>query len=232
MLITILGWQGPGPGADGACSGCLAEDENGSAVAIDMGAGSLSRLMKAIDPRKLKAIILSHLHWDHISDMLPLGYLAGMTDIPVFAPARPAQAFDALTSLGWKIHPHEDMRVGDMQISFGPARHPVPCSSVRIECHGRVFVYTGDTNTHPGLAAFARGADLLLADAGLREADWAENKPHLSPALCGKLASEAGVRKMVITHLSPFNDKDLLLSEASAVFPETTLAEGGLQLKV
>ena len=100
-----------------------------------------------------------------------------------------------------------------------------------MECEGKVFVYTGDTNTLSGLADFAAGADLLLADAGLIEADWAENKPHLSPRLCASLADECGVKKLILTHLAAKNDPSDVYREAAALRPDAIVAREGLQVE-
>lgn len=232
MKLTVLGWQGPVPGAMGACSGYLLEADSGEAIVLDMGSGSLSRLMRHRRPDSLSAIVLSHLHWDHISDMLPLGYLAGANSVPVFAQEGPVFARQALESVGWQLRAHENCTVGSFRLSFMPARHPVAASCVKVECDGKVFVYTGDTNTLPGLVDFAAGADLLLADAGLIEADWSEDKPHLSANLCACLAAECGAKKLVLTHLAAKNDPQTVLNEAAAVFPAAIVAQEGLEILI
>lgn len=231
MKLTVLGWQGPVPGAMGACSGYLLEADSGEAIALDLGSGSLSRLMRIRKPESLSAIVLSHLHWDHISDMLPLGYLAGANSVPVYAQEGPAFARQALESVGWQLRAHEDCAVGPFRLRFLPARHPVAASCVRVECEGKVFIYTGDTNMLSGLTDFAAGADLLLADAGLIEADWAENKPHLSPRLCASLADECGAKKLILTHLAAKNDPSDVYKEAAALRPDAIVAREGLQVE-
>lgn len=232
MRLTVLGWQGPVPGAGGACSGYLLEADSGESMVLDLGSGSLGNLKKYVDPRELKAIVLSHLHYDHMSDMLPLGYLAGMNAVPVYVPEEPKAVRDALAALGWQLCGHQAFQAGPFCVEFGPARHPVAANSVKVTCEGKTFVYTGDTNTCEGLAEFCRGADLLLADGGLCEEDYAENKPHLSPRLCGELAKEAGAKALVVTHLQAHRGADLLLAEARAEYPEAVLAEGGLRIRI
>lgn len=232
MILTVLGWQGPLPGAGGACSGYMIDDEQGARIAVDMGTGSLAALTACTDPRGLSAIVLSHLHWDHISDVLPLGYLAGMANVPVYMPDGPEAAVRAVKAQFADVRPHTAFKVGGMSITFGPARHPVPAASVRIECGGIALVYTGDTNTCTGLADFAKGADVLLADAGLKGSDWAENKPHLSPELCACLARDCGAGRLILTHLHPANDPDALVREAKTVFADTAAAFGGMTVRV
>ncbi|MCG8541098.1 MAG: MBL fold metallo-hydrolase, partial [Clostridia bacterium] len=66
MKITILGNSGPYPRAGGACSGYLLEEDD-IKILIDCGNGVLSRLLGMIESLEdIDAIILSHLHSDHI----------------------------------------------------------------------------------------------------------------------------------------------------------------------
>ena len=229
MRLYVLGWQGPWPGEGGALSGYLLEASSGEGLLLDLGSGSLSRLTRIREPKSLCGIVLSHLHWDHISDMFPLSYMPGLADLPVLAQEEPFFARKALESGPWRLLPHEDRVLGPFRLRFFAARHPVPASCVRVECEGRVFVYTGDTNTVPGLAEFCRGADLLLADAGLVESVYAPEKPHLSPRLCAELAREAGVKRLVLTHLSPAVPPEDVLAEAGA-FPGAVCAGEGLRV--
>lgn len=48
-------------------------------MAMDMGSGTLGRLTALMPPEKLDALLLSHWHFDHCSDVLPLLFrLAGV----------------------------------------------------------------------------------------------------------------------------------------------------------
>jgi ribonuclease BN (tRNA processing enzyme) len=91
----------------------------------------------------------------------------------------------------------------------------------RFETPDRVFVYTGDTGPSTSLAAFARGADILISEVisvPMARQDLARRKAppalqetlirhleedHLSPEEVGKLAAKAGVKQVVLTHLVP-----------------------------
>ena len=71
MELTVLGMNGPFPAANGATSGYLMRGEK-TRVAMDMGSGTLGRLTALMPPEKLDALLLSHWHFDHCSDVLPL----------------------------------------------------------------------------------------------------------------------------------------------------------------
>ena len=208
MYMTILGNNGPIPATNGASSSYLLESDSGETkLLIDAGTGSLARLMEIARPETLTAVVLSHLHFDHISDLLPMQYALQFSGrerpLPVFLPRRPERVRSLLECPYYDLFDHEDIAVGEMRLSFIPAAHPVEGSCVAVACDGAKFVFTGDTNRVPALELFADGCDLLLADAGLSQADWTEKKPHLSAALCGALAREARAGAPVsYTHLT------------------------------
>lgn len=230
MKITILGNNGPFPGPGGACSGYLLSSESGETnLLIECGSGVLARLGKFISLEALSGIVLSHLHFDHMSDMTVLKYQMQFTklnrNIPVLCPSEPAQVFDTMANPNLDFFEPEDFTVGEMRVSFVPATHPVPSVSVKVTCDGATFVYTGDTNENPYLELFADGANLLLADAGLSQAQWSPKAPHLSARMCGELAKRARVGAMLLTHLRPGNDPDELLNEARVAYPASELAK-------
>lgn len=231
MKLTVLGCNGPYPAAGGACSGYLLEAGE-TRVLLDCGTGALAALTAILPPEELDAVVLSHLHYDHMSDMLPLIYrMQGKPKLPVYAPMEPASvrgllqdAFDLRDlSLGG--------RIGGLTFTVMPVRHPVPCCAARYEAEGKAFCYTGDTNTCAGLADFARDADLLLVDACFTDALWAENKPHLSARLAAELARGAGAKHLLLTHFTPGCDQAALLREARDAYPQAILAEAGLTLR-
>jgi ribonuclease BN (tRNA processing enzyme) len=96
--------------------------------------------------------------------------------------------------------------------------HPVETYAVRIEHEGRSLVYSGDTGPSTALAELASGADLLLCEASFLETG--ENPPdlHLTGRQAGEHARDAGVRRLVLTHVPPWTDRDEVLAEAKEVF--------------
>ena len=231
MKLTVLGCNGPFPAAGGACSGYLLEAED-TRVLLDCGAGVLAALTERISPETLDAVVLSHLHYDPMSDMLPLIYrMQGKGRLPVYAPQAPAQV-RALLEGAFDVRDLEHAEhIGALSLDVLPVRHPVPCFAVRYTAGGTSVCYTGDTNTCDGLTAWARDSDLLLADACFTDALWAENKPHLSARLAAEVARNAGAKRLVLTHFTPGTDQAVLLSEAREVCPVAVLAHPGLQVE-
>jgi len=235
VRLTVFGVNGPYPAPGGACSGYLvSSDDEKTHLLLDCGSGVLSKVAQWPTLEKLTAIVLSHLHFDHMSDMLPMRYaleFAGIS-LPVYAPGTPAPQAALLAGGRFDLFSIEDVSIGPFRVSFLPARHPVEAYSIAVADGDRKFVYTGDTNTNPALALFADGADLLLADAGLLTADWSPRAPHLSAAKCGELAAEARAKALILTHLSPRYDPERVLEEARAAYPVALLARPGMAVSV
>ena len=240
MRLTILGMNGPFPAPGGATSGYfLAAGENH--IALDLGSGCLSRLTALTPPEELTALLLTHWHYDHCADVLPLIYrleACAVRPLHIYAPVDETSLVRKAVQGCSKIvlhdiTPGETFAVGEVQVTAFAARHPVPAVMYRMAHAGKVFCYTGDTNTVEGLTDFAKGADFLLADGLFTDSAWregpvpAEGKPHLSASLAAQLAKDADVRRFVITHLNPAIDPETLLRQARAVRIDALLARSG-----
>ncbi len=236
MKLTILGNNGPFPAAGGACSGYLLQ-EGKTNILIDCGNGILSNLQKLIRFEELDAIILTHLHSDHISDMMVLKYAVqikkqrGQFDrnLPVYAPAEPAVEYGRLdVKDAFDLKPVSDdleLDIGGIKITFAPMRHPSKDYAVSFRYQGKRFVFSGDTSWTENIISFARGADVLMLDAGLfaREKT-GDNVPHLTAEECGIVAREAAVGRLLLTHFWPENNIDDLVDEARGNFENTSAA--------
>ena len=234
MILRILGNNGPYPAPGGACSGYLLTSDSGDTrILIDCGTGVLNRLMDECPPKDLDAVVLSHLHYDHMSDMLPMQYALQFnprqTPLPVYAPEEPENVRLLLDCACYDLWPAEDFTVGEMRVSFTPARHPVPTNAVAVTCDGKRFVFTGDSNQDALVELFCEGADLLLADCGLSGADHTPAAPHYSAELCGRLARDTHAKRLLLTHFNPKYDPADLLAEARTAFPAAEIAELGAE---
>ncbi|MCP9849100.1 ribonuclease Z [Cyanobium sp. Morenito 9A2] len=105
---------------------------------------------------------------------------------------------------------------------------------------GRSVVYCTDTVFSEAAVALARGADLLIHESTFahREAEMAYQRQHSTSTMAAQTAAEAGVGRLVLTHLSPRYapgnplTPDDLLAEARTIFPNTVLAKDFLSLDV
>ncbi len=239
MKLTVLGKYGPFPYPGGACSGYLVESGN-IKIVLDLGSGTLSRLLQVIPSFKIDAILLSHLHSDHCADMFILRYMLEQTKIrersgillpiSVVAPSAPEYEYRQLSTSGvFDITAASDgrkMRIGDMSITMYRTVHPVPTYAYLLEHEGRRLFYTGDTGYFDRLKDYAANSNLLLADACFLSSDkTTETAPHLTAYEAGLLARDANVGKLICSHIwgGGYSDEQVLF-EARQAFDRAIVA--------
>ncbi|WP_426243543.1 MBL fold metallo-hydrolase [Nocardioides sp. LHG3406-4] len=236
MRLTVVGCSGSYPGPDSPASCYLLETEHDGRtwrVVMDLGNGALGALHKYADPLAIDAVLLSHLHADHCLDLC--GYhvlrkyhpLGPQPRIPVWGPvgtaARMARAYDLPPDPGMsgEFDFREwdgPVRIGPFTVEAIPVEHPVPAYGLRISDGDGVLAYSGDTGPCRGLDEVARGADLFLAEASFQEGDDSPPSVHLTGAECGDTASRASVARLVLTHIPPWHDPEVVLREATATY--------------
>ncbi|MCL2866184.1 MAG: MBL fold metallo-hydrolase [Clostridia bacterium] len=226
MKLHILGMNGPFPAPAGACSGYLATTESRRFL-LDIGAGVFARLIASTDPAALDAVLLSHFHHDHISDLGVLRYYLSFNGqeraLPVLAPSR-----DPLLEGDLFCFKGDSLSLSDVTITSFRVRHTVSALAYKITYCGKTLVYSGDMNETEGFADFTHGADLLLCDACLPSVLWQETAPHLSARHAACIAREAGVGRLLLTHMNPHYSETEILEEARAVFKDTMIAASGV----
>lgn len=244
MHLSVLGCYGPYPPAGGACSGYLLE-KDGFKILLDCGNGVLSRLQDFIQLWELNAVVISHFHGDHISDLNVLRYALdeaccqGMRTepLPLYAPPEPEEEFERLPYKNiFRIIPLKagrPLQIGPFVFDFLPTVHALPCLAMRIESDHSTLVYSGDSEYFPLMAEFARGADLFLCEANLLEETECHRPPnHISASQAGLLAASADVGRLILTHLPPGKDTAELAEDAREHFPIVEVAREGERYRV
>lgn len=215
MRLTILGCDGPYPAKNGATAGYLVAARGGN-ILLDAGSGVFARLSRHIQPETLSAVVLSHLHHDHISDMGVLNYYLEQLHrqgtftkkIPCYLPAEKEAGVLNAEQMA-KLYPYfewipmkegEKYRIGGTEARFFALRHGVVDYGVRLEEDGKRFAYSGDTNVCPGLERLLEDCDFWLGGAPFIGAEYTESGGHLSVEVMQKIASARGIRA-VVTHL-------------------------------
>ncbi len=161
MRVTVLGKSPSWQDTDGACSGYLIE-EDGVHVLLDCGNGVFSKLRRFLDYVDLDAVVLSHLHADHILDLVPYAYALTYaprqqpvpvdrwpgTDCPacpkLFAPSGGRELFRRLVG-AWgneglienafelqEYRPEERLEIGPLRVRFQPVPHFTATNAVEI----------------------------------------------------------------------------------------------------
>ena len=150
MRLTVLGCNGPYPAPEGACSGYLVEAE-GAALQLDLGSGVLARLTGRMPPEELTALLFSHWHGDHCSDLLPLIYRLGSVAQRLGGAYRPLPGYgpEDPTSPVWQeasrcpllalhaLRPGDTLSLGPVAVEVLEARHPVPAVMYRLCAGGK-----------------------------------------------------------------------------------------------
>jgi len=98
---------------------------------------------------------------------------------------------------------------------------------------GRKIVYTGDTRPAKNLGKLAENADLLIHDATFDDELWekALEDGHSTPSQAAESAKKAGVKWLVLTHISArYKDASLLLEQARKIFPHVDVAEDFMKI--
>jgi ribonuclease BN (tRNA processing enzyme) len=234
MKLTVLGCAGSFPGPDSPCSAYLIEAD-GFRLLLDFGTGSLSSLQRHAGLYSIDAILLSHLHADHILDAC--SYVVArryapdgpLQPLPVYAPAGAAKRL--ATAYGgpdessiedvYTFHTLEPgtVRIGPMRLTVDRVCHPVETFGVRVEHGGRVLAYSADTASCESLVRLALRADLFLCEASYL--DGVDNPPdlHLTGREAGELATKAEVGRLLLTHLvSAWGSEALTYQAAASAF--------------
>ncbi|MGH3242940.1 MAG: MBL fold metallo-hydrolase [Spirillospora sp.] len=229
MRVTVIGCSGSFPGPESPASSYLIEAGD-YALVLDLGNGALGSLQRFRSLYEIDAVCISHLHADHCLDLC--GYWVARTyrpggpapRIPVHGPegtaARMARAYDldpvpgmseAFEFRTLRRGPYE---IGPFRVTTALMPHPVEAYAFRIEHDGAALAYSGDTGASETLVELARDADLFLCEASFLDKPGLPAELHLTAREAGEHAARAGVGRLVLTHLVPWNDADVSLKEA------------------
>lgn len=247
LRLTVIGCSGSLPGPKSPASSYLIEAEHQGEihrVVMDLGSGAIGNLQNHVNPSEIDAVLLSHLHPDHCMDMC--GYYvmrkyhpAGpMGPLDVFGPDDAREYLARAYGLGdnenmdeqfafrkWSAETAKpgQISVGPMQIEVIRVDHPIEAYAIAINHGSKRLVYTGDTGPNPELIDFASGADVLLAEASFIQSANNPEHMHLTGADAGRLANQAGVGRLLLTHIPPWYERETVLIEAQTEFAAAEL---------
>lgn len=228
FTVTSLG------GASGGIptgSGLLVDGPAGRLV-VDCGNGVVAHLAarKALD---VDALVLTHLHADHVQDLYPLALYRRYARKPLVVHA-PEGTRDLLAR--WfplfSTHPDAmlaalDLREGDapfeaagLRVAPFAVEHDAPRARGLAITDGRATcVVSGDTRPCRAVEDAARGADLLLHEATYAgEGKEASRAHHTTAREAGALAKRVGARRLVLVHLLVTTDAEAARSEAEEAY--------------
>lgn len=225
LNVTVLGNSGSYPGPASACSGYLLRCQ-GTSVWLDAGPGTMANLQGHIGLDEVDAVVLSHQHPDHWSDMegffIACRYIETRRGVPVYAPSGLEELMrsgpDTESTFVWHtITDASSVTIGPFQMTFARTDHPPETLAVRVDAGGKSFGYSADTGPGWSLEALGPGLDLVICEATFLH-DREGTSPHMSARQAGTTARAAGVGRLLITHIWPIVDPEDSVAEATAAY--------------
>lgn len=218
-------------------------------VILDCGTG-VAELARARGAQCLSGLIYqTHMHWDHVQGFPFFGPIFNPTaSWTLCAVPREGEGLRQVLSAQMSpptfpvglemlparlefvdLEPQDKRRHGELEVSWTEVWHPSGSTAYRFDFMGKSVVFTGDVEVRQGceaaLIALAAGADILIMDAQYFEDEYETRKGwgHSTPADAVRVALQAGVKQLYLTHHDPSHD-DARLDEKLAQARE--LAQG------
>jgi ribonuclease BN (tRNA processing enzyme) len=233
FTLTVLG-AGPAwsdrPDSAGA-SYLLRSDR--TAIVLDLGQGAFPRLIGAIEPANLDAVLVSHLHPDHFIDLVPLRhYLRYEFDPPrhvrVIGPAGLAARIDALHDRPGFTAATLDCEafrtgvvfaIGDLTIEARRVTHTADSHAIRVSRGDEPgLVYSGDCGVAADLAPLIRVGDTLLVEVSLGADPAPADAIHLDAASIAELVRATRPARVLLTHIEMRRDRIAPVGVVGAAF--------------
>jgi ribonuclease BN (tRNA processing enzyme) len=247
VQITVLGKSPSWQDAAGACSGYLVQ-QGGLTVLLECGNGVFSKLRRICDYVDVDAVVISHLHADHILDLIPfsyaLCYAPRQQPVPVAgwpgtdAPARPdlyvpdggREVFrrivsqwgnEKLIESAFTLHeygPADELSLDPIGVHFCRVPHWVATNAVELSSNGSRFTFSADCRPNEELVEFAQDTDVLMIEATLPRPERTGVRGHLTPREAGEHGKLARARRLVLTHYSDELDAEWTQAEAAQAY--------------
>lgn len=244
LIITPLGTVSPYCYKNKNCSG-FKINYNNQIYLIDAGNGISKNMNFPNDLEDLK-IIISHLHPDHYGDLSVIcqaalvykryGLLNNNIDIyipkidqekdrKVLIDYNYIHSFENIYPVNIIDYDNLNLANDNVEITSIKVPHNITSNAIKFDTDIGKIVYSGDTGTKNNLRDFAKYADLLICESTFLQGQVRLNNTHLYASDAGKIARDAKVDKLLLTHFWPHINKNIYVNEAKAYFCNTDYAE-------
>lgn len=254
MELITLGTGAAWPDADRSAPAFLVRHE-GTPYLIDCGGGVSHQLMKVgCKPSEITNILLTHLHIDHCVEFPALvfgAYLTGKVGgFKVYGPNGTTHfttsIFDDTYNFAKTMM--KNLRKVDIDITSTefdggvileenglvidslPMDHGIETLAYRFIANGKKLVFSADTAPCDNLTKIAENADVLVIECSFPESAGIKNG-HCIPSQIGKIAEEANVKSVILTHLFPpcKGKEDEILLEVKKLYSGDVTVASDLQ---
>ncbi|MGH6727254.1 MAG: MBL fold metallo-hydrolase [Pseudolabrys sp.] len=222
MKLTIVG-SGDAFGSGGRLNTCFFLQTAKAALLVDCGASALPALKgQGIEPNRIDAIVLSHLHGDHFGGLpfllLDAQFLSrrekpllivGPPDTRARIDAALEVFFPKSTDSKWKFEWHvEEIAIGVPSDVLGHSlattevihQSGAPSTALRLSDGEKIFAYSGDTEWTDALLPIAAGADPFICEC---YAYAGKLTGHMSWEILKARIADLGARRLMVTHMNP-----------------------------
>jgi ribonuclease BN (tRNA processing enzyme) len=224
MAELIVVGSGTGIPSLRRASPCLALVSNKATILVDSGPGSLRKMLEAgITYLDMDLLLYTHIHPDHVADLVPLLFACKYADRPrkkdlkciggtgflhyyeqlkkLYGPWIEAQTY----CLSVEELSDKPFLFRNTVITCKPMVHTPESIAYRIEFEdGKTVVVSGDTDDNPRLVELASRTDLLVLECSFPDGKKVDG--HLTPSLAGEIATKSYCRRLLLTHLYPLCD--------------------------
>ncbi|MFL6059321.1 MAG: MBL fold metallo-hydrolase [Rubrobacteraceae bacterium] len=252
MEITVVGSGTVVPRLERRQS-CVVVGAGGETLVFDLGSGAVRGMLRAgLDPFAVDRVFFTHFHPDHTVDLVTLLFTLkyGAEDgrsrpLHLTGPEPFERFWESVTGVwgAWMVGdypmevselPHvcpSPLQLPGGRLSWAPAEHRPESIAYRLDGAGGSFVYTGDTEYSVSIVELARAAHTMLVECSFP--DESPVPGHLTPGAVARMASESGVRQVVLTHIYPAADaKDLPAEVRRGYDGEVFVAQDGSKFSV
>ena len=250
MEIFVLGSGVGVPNVNRSYPG-LFVDSAAARVLIDPGPGSVRQLRKlGFSYKDVDSIVFTHFHPDHCLDFISFLFACKYPleprekDLLAVGAVGLKDFYKGITEIFGRAIIPEDFELhlreasddvissGKAELAVKPVAHAENSIGIRYkDSDGKVLSYSGDTDYCGNMVDLARKADLLILECSFPEGGKVEG--HLTPSWAGKIAREAGAKKLLLTHFYPMCDKYDIIAQCRKEFDgEIGLAADLMRIKI
>ena len=217
--ITFLG-TGSASAPDGRQNSCIVVRDGTTTLLLDCGSAALPAITRTLDPARIDAVLVTHLHGDHFGGIPYLVMherFAGRTrELVIAGPPSLDERLHRLSLALYADYYEQPLpyalrlvSLADVELAIGGARIAAirvahaPDSDpygLRVRIGGKLIAYTGDAQWSDALPALADGADLFITECTTWESRW---PGHLSARELAARRDELRCGRIVLTHLGP-----------------------------